>query len=397
MAQKLYVIDDPSVRESRDTSPIVTPPRELPFRAPPASPRADTAAGRAGLRLLAAYLVGPFAVAGRTTGRTRRAWTWAGIASVSAAAMLSLGWPSFGAWAGTAAGGVVAWMIAVSVVPIGFFAVWSRAIAATANRQPVRLHERLRRRSVVLALGTVVPGLGFHIAGRPKRAAATFALVGPLLAAAFILRHWRWLLDVGQPGSAATIGANAMEIILMATAATGSALLLLWISSALGAARLITPDRRRAHAGPVALLFLVATTLLIGTQMGVPLAGRLHDASTALREDGLRLIPLGLCQVAAHLDPSRPVYLVDVAALNDSLGRSAEARWARLTLADRSTGFQAAVRLASRSRAGFGHRGSERAWLRIQALSIGRSAYFESGAASSPWRGRAPSLQDLTT
>lgn len=397
MSQKLYVIADESPASAlRASEPTSSPDwdsssarssvdglirADNPNRT---TPRARTASGssiaappgvaspRAHLRLLAAYLLGPWSVATWTSGRTQRMWLWTGLGCAAAAASLWFGWPLLVGWAESLRSGVVAWLAAVTLLPIAVLAAWSRGVAAVARRHAVRPPHRFRTRAVALMSGVLVPGLGFHVAGHPRRSALAVAALGPLVSAALILSHWRWLWSLGESG--ALIPGNGLEVIFLAAAGVAAAVAALWIGHAALAARLVPGESPGIRVGWRATALLATAALFAGTGLGAPLAQGLHQASTGLRAEGFRVVPLGLCQAAARLDPAHPVYLLDVATLNDALGRNDQAQSARRALSDQAAGFQAATRLASRSPSDAATRrlamiGTPSTWSRIQALT----------------------------
>lgn len=329
---------------------------------------------RAALHLLAAYLLGPLSVGWWTTGRSRTLWGGLGLASALAAATFMCTWSSFLEWAEVTRGGVVTWIAVVTVVPVTAFAAWSRAIAAAARRHPVIPPGRLRHPRIALVLGALVPGLGFQVTGRSSRAAKAFGAAGPLLAGALVLVHGSWLWAVTRSGAPGAPSGDAIEITFVVAALVTVAMTMLWIGHAVAAARLVPAERREPRAGVLSVLLMIALAMFVGTQAGVPLAGYLHDGSTLLRAQGLRLIPLGLCTAAARLDATQPAYLADVAALNGLMGRTENARDARRTLAERSTAYQTALRDASPSlsevaRADETAAGGGSAWTRLRTLS----------------------------
>ncbi|MBZ0268830.1 hypothetical protein K8I85_11790, partial [bacterium] len=139
---------------------------------------------------------------------------------------------------------------------------------------------------------------------------------------------------------------------------------------AIHAAQLATDPPHGARRGSLLAASVVAMVLCVALAAREPIAAALHDTSTKLHGKELRLIPLALCNAAARLDGSRPVYLAETISLNEELGRSAAARDARATLRARAAEFESASRGAAIPVVLSGSAGeATTAWARLQPLT----------------------------
>ena len=352
MARRVWVIDSPPLRETT-AAPSRVPGRDgagqrsvrSPSAASVARPgsRSRTKAARDWMHVAAAYVLGPLAVALSMSRRRRIAWAILGGGSAVGAAVLLASWPSFLGWIEEQPSGVHLWLTVVVGLSGAIAVAWSRAIAAAARRHPLRPPAWLRHPRAVTTLGLLVPGLGLQLVGRPRRAAWAFSIVGPLAASAAIVVHWRWLWEVARSGPSRVSG-DTLELVFLVAAGTIAAMLLTWLVQALDGARHASAGGARTRSDSLSLALLVALGLLAVMPQDARLAGCLHGASGTLRSEGLRRIPLALCETAARLDPVNPYYVVDAIELKESLGQVEAAQAQRRLLEDRTTELLAALR-----------------------------------------------------
>jgi hypothetical protein len=270
-----------------------------------------------------AYVLGPVMAALWSTGKRRIAWWILGPGSVAAGVVLAGLWPGFTTWLESIPNGVVVWLAVVAVVVLSAATAWARAIAAVSVARTVDSQRRSRWHRdprVVAGFGLIVPGLGLTMAGRPRRAACAFWIAGPMAAAALVLVHRDWLWERGRSAVTAGISGNALEVVFIAAAGVAVAALVAWVVQALDGVRLVSERRSHAAADAASIVLLVSLVLLVATSRPASFARHLHSVSNTLRLDGYRLIPLGMCEAAARLDPVTPAYLADAAELNEAMG-----------------------------------------------------------------------------
>jgi hypothetical protein len=182
---------------------------------------------------------------------------------------------------------------------------------------------------LALVLGLVFPGLGLHLSRSPGRAAAALAGVGALGVGAIVLWFaaplWTWN-HVSRFG---VVSDTTLEIAYLAAASFCFFGVVSWIAQALDGMRqagFLSPPAATARGDRFGLALLLALAVF-----GAGFRPRLWAAEFDLRAEwaeahGLRLTPLGLAELARHLDPSRPDYALRAARLNEALGRQAAAK-----------------------------------------------------------------------
>lgn len=350
MAQKVYVINTPKPGErnadgtpANPTTSAGSPSRRASRRRggggsrPSAARPSDKNVRRRWLRVAGAYVLGPVALLIWPVGR-RAMWLVVGGVSALAGLLLVAFWSSFNAGMATTPSGVVIWLTVVAAVILAAATAWSRAVAAAGDFQPTlgSISPRwVAHPRTIGALGLAVPGLGFLIAGYPRRAACLFWLAGPLAVAVVILAHWRRLWDFTRSSASPGISGATLEYILIGAACALVACLVLWIVQALDAVRQTNRARRSyVLADAVGLSLLVAVILFSSTFRPASFASSLATVSATLHRDGLRVIPLGLVEAAAHLDPASPTYLARAASIYDEMGNT-EAADARRAVIER--------------------------------------------------------------
>lgn len=352
MSQKVWVINPPRTDHKKAPSdPSGTGTAGSHARFKPAQYQAivsDESPGSRWLRVVRAYLLGPFALTLWPRGRFRLAWAVAGAASMVAVVSLVAGRADFAAWIDSVPNGLLLWIAVVSAAFVTAATAWSRAVHLAGRDYPtlaVLSPNWLRRPRAVCALGMLVPGLGLLVAGYPRRAALLLWAAGPLALAIFTLSQWRWLWERGQSAVPPGISGPSLEIFLVAATGVVAVGLLTWIVQALDGARRVSSMRRSpAFANAVSLALLVSLALFSMTYRPVSLAQSLGAAAVALHRDGLRVIPLGLAEAAARLDPASPEYLAHAALLNDELGMKDAAQAKRDTLERRMKKYAELIR-----------------------------------------------------
>lgn len=338
---KVWVISPTKAEKNRTPSEQIkyrpTTDKQTPRRTAPA-----TRAARRWRDILLAYLIGPVTLALWLKGRSRWVWSAVGCGSVVAGiAMMAFG-SSLTRWLEASPNGVSIWLIAVPAVTLLIAVSWARAIAAvTCGRATMgsRFPAWMRRSGPVAAIGTLVPGLGLQIAGYTKRGAWVFAIVGPIASAVIVLLHWRWLWERSRSAVPPGVSGNALEAAFIAAAGIGVATLLVWIVQALDGARLVSTSRTRARANAASVILLLSLAFFFTTFRPVSFAGSLGTTAAALRHDGLRVIPLGLCEAAMRLDPASPVYIAQAAELNEAMGMADAAQAKRQIIERRARAY----------------------------------------------------------
>lgn len=331
MNQKVYVIT-PNKPGDKPAPPI-PPSKSAPTTEAPPAPRtvvpAPTAKDR-WARVLRAYLLGPVALILWPTGRFRVAWAVMGAGSVTAVLLLVLTWDSFTAGLQSTPNGVLLWLLTVVMVILTTATAWSRAVAFAGHDHPTLASispSKLRSPRIVGALGFVFPGFGLLMLGRFRRAVCLLWTMGPLAAAVVILANWRWLWSRSQSPVPPGVSGTTLETVLIAaTCVVVLGFFTLIVQALDGARRFSTVTRSRALADAVAAALVIALVLFGTTFRPFAFSQSLGAVSVALHHEGFRLIPLGLFEAAARLDPATPSHLANAAAINEELGMTDAAR-----------------------------------------------------------------------
>jgi len=289
--------------------------------------------------VIAAYVAGPLLAARGSFGRRRWAWGALGVGSLLAAVGLAYGWNGLLDRAQRAAHGDLLWIGALAMVSTGLALSWVRAIRVAAGRSPLPCPAGLRHPGTIVSAGLLVPGLGFLLAGKPRRGALAFAIPVLLASSGLVLAHSArfW----GRPDG---LSPAMLEGILLTCAVSAGFLAIAWIVQALDPVRLVSEGRPSRSAPALSLVLLVALGVFTLTARQEPLARQLHDVAGEMRARGFVRTPWILCETAARLDPARAAYLADAAAMNEALGRTDAAAARRSELEARASEYQAAVR-----------------------------------------------------
>jgi len=300
-------------------------------------------------RVLGAYLAGPIAAALSSKGTSRIVWGVVALLSVAGVLTMLFAGSSISTFLANRPNGLLIWLILVPTVSVGTVTAWVAAIinANRGHKVDAFYYPRwLRRFSTVLAMGTVVPGLGLRFAGHPWRAALGFWVLGPLVASVVVLARGPWLWEQSRTALHPGISGPTLEKMFIITAVAGLGALLLWMIQTLDAARRVSTRRSLEGANLASVALILALLLGAFTVRPVGLAQGLHDASTALKLEGFRVIPLGLCEVAMRLDPAEPRYVAEAAILNKELGMTDAADMKRDLLEQRMNDYMGIVRRA---------------------------------------------------
>jgi hypothetical protein len=298
--------------------------------------------------VLAAYIAGPIAAATWSKGRRRVVWAVAGIASLVTGVALAVDASAIGMWLWKWPNGVLYWLIGVPIVILTIATAWTRAIGEASHGRAKQYPHWLRRPWAVLTLGMLVPGLGLRVAGHPQRAVWAFWIVGPMAAAWVVLANWRSLWEESRGAVHPGISGASLEIAFVIAAGVAATVMLIWMVQALDGARRVSPARSVGASNLMSVALLLSLLLGVGMFRPIAFARGLHQASIVLQLDGFRVIPLGLCEAAARLDPAEPIYLAHAAELNEALGMEDAAQAKRQIIEQRLNTYLQIARRAER-------------------------------------------------
>ena len=338
--QKVYVIEvpDQSATRKRRAGMAGWPTIHRRRRETHSTPCAKSKSWLVAFR---AYILGPASLLLWPPENGRTASVILGVGSLVGAALLSIWWRAFFDVLQPLTFRAVIWAAAVAVVILTTGTAWARAVAM--SEEAVRWPKRFRRPSTVCVLGLVFPGLGLLIAGRRWKAAFAMWCAGLLVAAVVVVKHWRWLVADGVQGGGGPTH-QTIEGVLGVAAGCMVFGFLAWLVMAFDGVRAVSPAARSgAVADGLALALLVTLAIFLATFRPVPIARDLKSAAEGLRNQGLRVIPLALYEVASTLDSGTPDYLAGAATLYDELGLSETAIAKRELLQNRAAQFAGAV------------------------------------------------------
>ena len=300
-----------------------------------------------------AFLAGPFAVLATLRGRSSKSWIWiAALSTALASALIVLREVGIFPRAGRGFGvGSLVWLLAMCVATLMGFTAWARGVALAGRiKAPLlrRLPEIVKHPASVGFFGFLVPGLGLHAMGAPKRAACALWMVSLIVISILVLWQapalWQW--NAARTGLA--FRSNTLEHVFLVMGALGLFGAFSWIVQALDGMRLAgqRPGREPRPQGDLAALALLASVIaFIAAFQPAELAGTLNRFGIAAREDGMRIVPLYASTAAMRLDPSRPEYALAAIESNESLGRTDRAEKLRDDLAERWNTYERSVRL----------------------------------------------------
>jgi hypothetical protein len=317
------------------------------IKAPAAGATASRRTFRPLVALAALYGLGGMAPLALGVGPHQFAWAAMAVVSATTWATLVWFWSPLRAAMTSARLPILAVLLGVLVVHAMGTLAWSRAAVRVLRDdrfQPDRLPLRLRNPWIAAVLGLVVPGFGLATAGRAVRAGLALWNAGWGIFGAVVLAHagllWTWNLRSGVDALPKTF----LEGFLVVCAAFVAGGALAWVAAALDGARLAGRrrsarshrlTRSRGRGDMVAAALVVALVVFWVTFRPAQVAHDLDAFATALRWDGLRLVPLGLESAAAALDPGRPEYAMRVAEVYADMGNQAAARAIQENLRER--------------------------------------------------------------
>jgi hypothetical protein len=281
--------------------------------------RKTSAAGeRPLLRILLAYLLGPFAA-----DRWHPFWTpAAALGLLLSSLLMATGLLDSSELArGRSLALFLHGMAALGIlVTLSGWSLAIRGAGATLARQRHALPAMLRRPGPAAFVGLWLPGFALLLAGSPRRAAMALWNFGPLACALFILLRpghaQGWTVWVGYE--------RLLAVALVTTLAAG----LLWMAWALEGLRVQLRHVRSAgglRGDRLALWLLASLAVFFIAFQPVGTAEILHRRADMLAGQGFRLLPLTLERAALHLDGSRPDYWLRAADHCEALGREQEA------------------------------------------------------------------------
>jgi hypothetical protein len=267
-------------------------------------------------------------------GLRRVAWALAGPGAIVAGAAVWIWRTPLRARLDSARYGDLVWIGIETILVCSIVATWVAAIGSSRRVRPVRLNRRLSWLASPAAAtigGLLVPGLGLMMAGKRKLASAAFSTMAPMIAAALVLGQWRWVAQRASSPMAGVLTGPMGEVVLVGALLVLALSVFAWIVQALDGARRVSWGREGRPA-IVSLALVLALGVFATTFRTHAFARNLEHEASALHAEGLRLIPWGLCEAAAHLDPMTPRYQVHAAKLATELGLDtvAAARWERL-------------------------------------------------------------------
>jgi hypothetical protein len=288
--------------------------------------------------MLLAYLIGPITLITWSNSRFRYYWAGAGLVSVATIAYLLVSRSAIVTLSELTPNGVFIWVALLSAAAVSAAVVWARAVSLAGRDRPPLASvssETARHPVTVGLLGLLLPGLGYALKGHTRRAALVVATMGLMVLSLCVLLNWhrlwdgdRWAVSSGPTGL-------LLEILFVAAAAITVVSVLVWLVQALDGGR-----RFSANRGPYArtdltgLALLVVIVMFVSTVQPAPFAQSLAAAAGGLHNDGFRLIPLGLYEAAARIDPACPTHIANAAMLNEQLGmkNAADAKYQLLEL-----------------------------------------------------------------
>ena len=298
-----------------------------------------------GRLVLMTYLLGPLSILATAAGRRQRLWTAASLVVLVAGVVLAL---SERHLLGDARNGglLLIWLLAAAITTLLGSAVWARALAVTGRTFRTARFGRLpswcREPWSAGALSLLLPGAGYFLLGRMRRAIVALALVGPVVLSLLVVLHasrmWHW----HQSAVESALSGSALEWLFLGAGLILALGLVMWfvqvldaVGTAAIARTLAYGGRRRLRSDWIAGALVATLVAAVFLFQPAQLAGRLDGFATALRQEGLQVIPLNLAEAAMTLDPSQPRYAVQVAEICSELGRQDRAEQLREQLDQR--------------------------------------------------------------
>ena len=283
------------------------------------------------------YLMGPLAILLTSAGRRQKnALVQAGL---SAAATVVLVLMRFGSLVSPEKpASVWLWVGLLAVAVVAGFTAWARALHV-AGREGVphvnKLPHWLRRDWAIAGLGLIAPGSGLLLSGRRSQASLSLWLMGPVVAAVVILTNAMGLWQHHQVSGWLAASGPALETAFMIAAAIVALGFLGYVAQALEGMRqvLVEPGLKTKVKGDYYALAVVAVVVvMVVVANPVQMAHQLDVGGDLLREDGYKVIPLQLTNLASRLDPANSEYVLQAMALYEELGEAEKAATVRAHL-----------------------------------------------------------------
>jgi hypothetical protein len=284
-----------------------------------------------GLKVFLSYVLGPCGLLVFEEGRQSGFWTALSVIS-------GLGWVLIAVLGLRLLGSQDPRQVLMMLAALGLFAVigcvvWSRGVwqAGTApgwSGFPSWLAHPLP----VLLLGLLVPGLGIFVARSRRLGAACLGLIGllafPLLVLLMAPEIWGRIAE--------TQGVFGVKVELLFILASVAVLILVaaWILQAVSGTMMAGASRAGAGfmGNGLGFILVAAVVALALSFQPRTLASQMDDYAVALGQDGFRVIPLRLCQLATRLDPVEHLYPMHTAGFHEALGDAEAARRIRAGL-----------------------------------------------------------------
>lgn len=304
--------------------------------------RAQSAAERRpGWPLLLWYCAGPFAIFATSRGRKERSWIAAALLSMILGAIAALSWDPLVSGTSTGSKSAVAVLVILCAALTAGFAAWTRGIFLIGRQEGARIRripDMLKRPAGTGLLGSVLPGLGLLVSGRPRQAAAALWMVCATLLSIMILSQADWLWRFDRRAGALSAGGRALEYLFIFLFVCGLLGVVSWVVQALDGMRHAAKGNGRTAASRTGVLILVSCAVFVSWSIAFErgnLAGMLDRSASALHREGLQIAPLVMSETAMRLDSSRPAYVARAISLYESIGAFDRALALRRSLVDR--------------------------------------------------------------
>jgi hypothetical protein len=289
--------------------------------------------------LVLTYLLGPFALLLTPAGRCSKFWVGLAVVTGLGGIVIAWQWRNMLAWIEDGLP-IQPWFFLTLFVILAGFTTWARAVRCAGGDDTIvtqNLPWLLRKPWAIGILGFLLPGSGLLLAGRSRRAAVAVWMFGPLALSILVIGHTMWLWRWHQGVGSSVITSNSLEYVLLVTALLASGGVLTWIAQALDGARWMSlrlASSRRTRGDWVAAALLVAMGAYVTVSEPTSVAKQLDRLADSMNRESFRIIPVYLLRTAIWLDPSQPVYVMQVSRLYDELGQSETAAALRDQLAE---------------------------------------------------------------
>lgn len=284
-----------------------------------------------GIKVFLSYVLGPFGLLVVEEGRQSGFWTAVSVIS-------GLGWIAMAVLGFTLLDGRGPERSLMTMAAFGLTAVvgcvaWSRGVWLAGTAPGWKGFPSWMTHPIpAFLLGLFLPGLGIFAVGSRRLGATCLWLLGllvfPLVTLLMAPGIWVRLAD---PQGAMGVKLETLFIFaVLAVLVLGA----VWILQAAAGAMMAGASRSGAGFMGNGLGFLLAVAVVAFALNYQPrtLASELDDYAVALGQDGLRVIPLRLCQLAARLDPVAHLYPMHAAGFHEALGEMEQAQRIRAGL-----------------------------------------------------------------